>query len=147
MLKNKQTKLPKKAIKIPAVGLCILVLCGLLFFVGSLLLKYIETPERLRKIAEENIILGGTIYILMVFFQVVAAFIPGEPFDIVGGFSWRFFGRPLCVFVGKTLWAWLCRNLFSCRKTKFTCFFKTFKKTWFYFLLNISDARHTKRFA
>ncbi len=86
MLKNKQTKLPKKAIKITVAVLCILVLTALMFFVGALLLKYIETPERLRKIAEENIILGGTIYIFMVFFQVVAAFIPGEPFEIVGGY-------------------------------------------------------------
>lgn len=86
MLKNKQTKLPQKTIKITMVVLCILVLTALSFFVGSFLLKYIETPEKLRKIAEENLLLGSVIYILMVFFQVVAAFIPGEPFEIVGGY-------------------------------------------------------------
>lgn len=86
MLKNKQLKLPKKAIKIAAVIVCVLVLTALLFFVGLLLLRYIETPEKLRKIAEENLLLGGIIYVLMVFFQVAVAFIPGEPFEIVGGY-------------------------------------------------------------
>ncbi len=147
MLKNKQLKLPKKAIKIVAVVLCVLVLTALLFFVGLLLLKYIETPEKLRKIAEENILLGSIIYILMVFFQVVAAFIPGEPFEIVGGYVFgsvlgtlfcligAFFGG-LCVFLlVKKFGKAFAEIFFSAEKLNSLSFLKHSKKRDIIFFL------------
>ncbi len=72
-----------------AVLLCavIAVLTAAGFVVGRPLMRYVSEPERFRVWVDEHGAAGRLVYIATVIFQVIVALMPGEPFEILGGYA------------------------------------------------------------
>lgn len=68
------------------------------YIVGKPLIKFASEPEKFRIWIESNGILGELAYIGMMILQILAAFLPGEPFEIVAGYAFGAFkGTVLCL--------------------------------------------------
>lgn len=55
--------------------------------VGRPLVRYVSEPESFRVWVNERGLLGRLAYVAIVIFQVLLALIPGEPFEILGGYA------------------------------------------------------------
>ena len=79
----------------------------LMVLIGKPLVSFVSEPEKFRLWIEEKGIWGPLIYIGLVFLQVVVAIIPGEPFEIVGGYAFgALLGTVYCMIgamLGSTL--------------------------------------------
>lgn len=84
------------------------VLCLLVMWkIGKPLVKFASEPELFRQWVDNKGIWGRLAYIGMTVLQVLLAFIPGEPFEIVGGYAFGpVEGTVLCligIFIGSSL--------------------------------------------
>jgi len=98
--KKELTPRQQKRIKIIALIIAGIVLSGLIAAIAIPMLSFAKEPEVFRAWVKENGVLSGITYVGMVVFQILAAFVPGEPFEIVAGYAFgSFWGTILC-FVG-----------------------------------------------
>lgn len=93
----------KKILSITAFGL-FLIFCAIVgWFIGRPMIKFVSEPEKFRLWVESKGILGNIAFVLMTVFQVVIAFVPGEPLEIGAGYAFGAIeGTVLCV-LGTTL--------------------------------------------
>ncbi|MCD8345990.1 MAG: VTT domain-containing protein [Oscillospiraceae bacterium] len=92
----------KKAIKIAAVVILVIVMVGLTI-AGIPLVKLLSTDEgreMLEAIVERNVVLGVIVYLLLQMLQVVVALIPGGVIQILGGVLFGNFWGPVLCFLG-----------------------------------------------
>jgi len=72
--------------------------------VGVILMKeYFTDAEPIRKLVEQNYILGAAIMILVTALQVVVAFVPGELVESAAGFVFGWFWGAVFVLIGAVL--------------------------------------------
>ncbi len=87
--------------------LFILLTIGLLFalsiLVGKPLLQFVKEPEQFRQWVQSHGIWSPLAYIGIVVCQVLIAFIPGEPFEIVAGYAFGAVPGTLLCLLGTTL--------------------------------------------
>ena len=99
--KQKKNNFTEKQKKIAAVifFLAFLLFCGLItWFIGRPIVDFVSEPEKFRIWVESHGILGEIAFVGMMFFQVVVAFVPGEPFEIGAGYAFGAVkGTILCV--------------------------------------------------
>ena len=101
--KKELTAKQQKGIKIAALIIAVIVIAGLTAAVTIPMLSFAKEPEIFRAWVDENIFLSSLAYVGMVVFQIVAAFIPGEPFEIVAGYAFgSVYGTILC-FVAEAI--------------------------------------------
>lgn len=70
-----------------ALILGILAMLALCWLVGSPLIRFASQPELFRQWVDSHGIWGQLAYMGMVMLQVILAVIPGEPFEIAGGYA------------------------------------------------------------
>ncbi len=83
-------KLKSNKMKITVITLtviAVLLVTAVSFAVLMPFIKYIETPENFRLWVNDNGFYSIIIYVLTVILQIVAAVIPGEPFEIAAGYA------------------------------------------------------------
>ena len=90
-------KLNKKNLKITFV-IAVLLLVGVFcWYVGNPLVKFASEPEKFRIWVNSNGVWGRFAYIGMMILQIIAAFLPGEPFEMVAGYAFGTIeGTALC---------------------------------------------------
>ena len=67
-------------------------------YVGMPLIRFVSKPQKFRDFVDSRGVLGRLAFIGMIIFQVVIAVLPGEPFEIGGGYAFGFIeGSVLCV--------------------------------------------------
>lgn len=97
-----------------AIGAFLALLVLLFVAVGIPMLRFIQSPEAFRRWVDSHGIWGRIAFVGMMFAQVVIAFIPGEPLEIVAGYAFGFFeGTLLCmagVFLGSLVVFLFVRN-------------------------------------
>ena len=98
---RKYEQLSQKQQKIILISF-ILLFTALMFlisyFVGKPLIQYAEKPELFKEWIDSYGIWGRLIYVLIVTLQVIVAIIPGEPFEIAGGYCFELLeGTLLCL--------------------------------------------------
>ena len=81
------TKKNGKIWGIAAIAACILFLALVSWFIGKPMLALAADPEKFRDWVDSRGIFGSLIFIGMMIFQVIVAFIPGEPFEIGAGYA------------------------------------------------------------
>ena len=100
-VKGKKNNFTERQKKIMAIifFLAFLVFCGLVtWFVGRPIINFVSEPEKFRNWVDSHGILGEIAFIGMMFFQVVVAFVPGEPLEIGAGYAFGAIeGTILCV--------------------------------------------------
>lgn len=102
----KDRHLTEKQKKTAAVIIFIafLAFCGVVtWFIGRPMVKFVSEPDKFRQWVQGHGILGELAFIGMMLFQVVIAFVPGEPLEIGAGYAFGAVkGTVLCV-IGITL--------------------------------------------
>ena len=97
------TEKQKKALTI-AGYINFLAVMGLVTgFVGRPLISFAKEPEKFREWVNGFGVWGKLIFVGLIVLQIIVAFIPGEPFEIVAGYAFgTFWGTLLCV-VGEVI--------------------------------------------
>ncbi len=111
-------------------------------FIGIPLVKYVKEPQHFRSLVDSLGFLGYLLYLLIQVFQIMFAFIPGEPFEILAGYSFGALnGTLLCLLgsvIGSSIVFWLVRKFgikfvelfFSTEKINSTKILKDKSKTY-----------------
>ncbi len=67
-------------------------------YVGKPLIEYAREPEKFKQWIDSYGFIGKVLYVLIVSMQVIVAIIPGEPFEIAGGYCFGvLWGTLLCL--------------------------------------------------
>lgn len=61
--------------------------CTLCYVAGGPLVKFASQPEKFRLWVNSNGVWGRLAYMGMMILQIIAAFLPGEPFEMVAGYA------------------------------------------------------------
>lgn len=127
-----------------------LAMVGMLFLgwlVGTPLIRFASQPEAFRLWVDSHGLLGKLSYMGMVILQVILAVIPGEPFEIAGGYAFGALeGTALCLTAAtlgsllvfrlvRIFGTRLVRLFFSQEQVQSLRFLKTSPKRDFLFLL------------
>lgn len=88
----------KKIIASCLMGVAIVIIVLVCIFIGIPLIKMAGEPDKFRAWVEAKGIWGPVLYVALVIFQILIAFIPGEPLEIVAGYVFGTFkGTLLCI--------------------------------------------------
>ena len=76
-----------------------IVFCAVVgWFIGRPMIRFVSSPQEFRAWVDGSGIMGRIYFILMVMFQVVIAFVPGEPLEIGAGYAFGAIeGTVLCL--------------------------------------------------
>ena len=130
-----------------ALALAFVVILALGCLAGAPLIRFASQPERFRQWVDSHGIWGPLAYMGMVALQVILAVIPGEPFEIAGGYAFGAVeGTALCLaaatlgslvvfFLVRIFGTRLVRVFFSQEQVQSLHFLKTSPKRDFLFLL------------
>lgn len=86
-----------------AIVVYIFVMIAVGVLIGIPILRFVSEPEAFRLWVESHGIWGPVLYVCFVFLQVVVALIPGEVFEIVGGYAFGTWMGSFWCLVGSTL--------------------------------------------
>ncbi|MDY3079135.1 MAG: TVP38/TMEM64 family protein [Oscillospiraceae bacterium] len=144
---KKLTAKQQKTIGIAAIVIAVIIVALITWLAGVPLVKFASQPEKFREWINGHGIGGRAAYIGMVIFQVIIAVLPGEPFEIAGGYAFGAVeGTILCIVastMGSMLVFWLVRRygtklveiFFSREKLQSVKFLKTKEKRDFLYLI------------
>ena len=137
----------KKTVSIIVLIICILALCAAMWFIGKPLVAYASSPREFTQWVSMHALSGRLVYVFSVIIQIIFAFIPGEPFEILAGYAFGAFEGTVLCLIAETLGSLavfalvrrfgmrLVRLFFSEEKIKNIRFLKATPKRDFIFLL------------
>lgn len=137
----------KKWIAAGLLALLVLIVAGAWRFVGAPLMRFLSDPDALRNWVEVQGWYSRLAFMGMVIFQVIIAFIPGEPFEIAAGYAFGAVeGTILSIAgaaIGSIITFWLVRRFgmrlvrifFSEEKINSVKFLKTSSARMYLFLV------------
>ena len=93
-----ENKKKKKLIAGILMAVAVIIIALVCIFVGIPLIKLAGKPQEFRDWVDSKGIWGPVLYVALVIFQILIAFIPGEPLEIVAGYVFGTFkGTVLCI--------------------------------------------------
>lgn len=96
--------LKRKRAAAPAALAVSLALTGLLcWYVGKPMLEFVSQPEQFREWVNAHGIWGRLAFVGMMAFQIVVAFLPGEPLEIGAGYAFGVWEGTLLCLLGAVL--------------------------------------------
>ena len=124
MITEKQKKIISLGVIIAFILFCAVV--G--WFIGRPMIRFVSDPQQFRDWVDGRGLWGRIAFVLMMMFQVVIAFVPGEPLEIGAGYAFGAIeGTILCV-IGITLSSLLVFTLVRKFGIKLVEVFFTFEK-------------------
>ena len=97
------TEKNKKRIGAAIIIISLLFMVAVCLFLGAPLVKFAREPEKFRNLVSSFGVWGYFIFVLIIFFQVVFAFIPGEPFELFAGYAFGSFSGLILCMIGSCL--------------------------------------------
>lgn len=122
------TEKQKKTISFCVIVTFILFCAAVGWFIGRPMIQFVSDPEKFRNWVNESGIWGRICFVLMVMFQVIVAFVPGEPLEIGAGYAFGTFEGTLLCIVGITLGSIIVFELVRKFGIKLVEVFFTFEK-------------------
>ncbi len=98
------------------------------WYIGRPMVQFVSEPEKFRAWVEQSDIMGKIYFILMVMFQVVIAFVPGEPLEIGAGYAFGAIEGTVLSLIGIALGSLLVFALVRKFGIKLVEVFFTFEK-------------------
>ena len=93
-----ESKKKKKIIAGILMAVAVIIIALVCIFIGIPLIKLAGKPQEFRDWVDSKGIWGPVLYVALVIFQILIAFIPGEPLEIVAGYVFGTFkGTVLCI--------------------------------------------------
>ncbi|NCB30389.1 MAG: TVP38/TMEM64 family protein [Clostridia bacterium] len=100
---GKLTQREKRFWSALAIGIFLAVSIVLFLVVGRPMLRFMQNPAGFRTWVNGHGAWGRVAFVGMMFFQVVVAFIPGEPLEIAAGYAFGFWEGTLLCLIGAFL--------------------------------------------
>ena len=97
------TEKQRKILSAVAIMAFILFCAVVGWFIGRPMVRFVSEPENFRAWVDSSGIVGRVYFILMVLFQVVIAFVPGEPLEIGAGYAFGAVEGTILCLIGITL--------------------------------------------
>ncbi len=108
------TERSKKIVSATVITAFILFCAAVGWFIGRPLIQFVGEPEKFRAWVNASGIWGMVAFVGMTVFQVIIAFVPGEPLEIGAGYAFgAFWGTVLCIIgitIGSLIVFWLVRT-------------------------------------
>ena len=108
------TERSKKIVSASVIIAFILFCSAVGWFIGRPLIQFVGEPEKFRAWVETSGMWGMVAFVGMTVFQVVIAFVPGEPLEIGAGYAFgAVWGTVLCIVgitIGSLIVFWLVRT-------------------------------------
>lgn len=101
------TEKHKKVISIVSVCIVVAFMGLIAWFVGKPIVAFAEEPEAFRQWVDSAGIWGRLLFVGMVVLQVVVAFIPGEPIELVAGYAFGFWEGSFLTLAGFLIGSWI----------------------------------------
>ncbi len=79
----------KRIITVIAIILILIFSGAIAWLVGRPLIEFINDPDKFKEFVKGHGILSDIVFICMIIFQMIIAFIPGEPFEIAAGYAFH----------------------------------------------------------
>lgn len=105
-IREKRENLTVKQKKIISIVflVALVLFCGVVtWFIGRPIVKFVSEPQKFRLWVEEHGLWSDIVFIAMVVFQVIIAFVPGEPLEIGGGYAFGAVRGTILCIIGITL--------------------------------------------
>ena len=97
-VKKQGTDKRKKILYGILFGIFVLLSIFIFFYIGKPMIRFASEPEKFREWVDGHGVGGRFAYVGMILLQVVVAIIPGEPFEIAGGYAFGVWeGTFLCL--------------------------------------------------
>lgn len=122
------TERNKKTLSAVAIIAFILFCAVVGWFIGRPMIRFVSSPQEFRAWVDSSGILGRIYFVLMVIFQVIIAFVPGEPLEIGAGYAFGAIEGTLLCLIGITLGSLLVFLLVRRFGIKLVEVFFTFEK-------------------
>lgn len=122
------TEKQKKTISFCVIVAFILFCAAVGWFIGRPMIQFVSDPEKFRNWVNVSGIWGRICFVLMVVFQVVVAFVPGEPLEIGAGYAFGVLEGTLLCIAGITLGSIIVFELVRKFGIKLVEVFFTFEK-------------------
>lgn len=100
---NRLTDKQKKIISLCALAALVIFAAVIAWFIGRPMIKLASAPEEFRAWVDSKGVWGWLIFIGMTVFQVVIAFVPGEPLEIGAGYAFGAVWGTVLSVVGTTI--------------------------------------------
>ena len=84
------TEKHKKMVALLAVFVFVLFCAAVGYFIGVPMVRLAKEPAQFQALVDSYGIWGRLIFVGMVVLQVIVAFIPGEPIELVAGYAFGF---------------------------------------------------------
>lgn len=97
----------KKLAAAAAFAVFLLFMAAVGYFIGRPAVRFVADPEMFRAWVDTHGILGRLAYVGMVALQVFVALIPGEPFEIGGGYAFGAVEGTILCLIGATIGSFL----------------------------------------
>ena len=101
------TEKHKKMVWILAILVFIAFMVLITIFVGGPIIEFAEDPEQFRLWVDSAGIWGRIVFVGMVVLQVLVAFIPGEPIELVAGYAFGFWEGTILTMGGFLIGSWI----------------------------------------
>lgn len=97
----------RKIVWFAAILIFITFMVLITVFVGGPIIEFAEDPEQFRAWVDGAGIWGRVAFVGMVVLQVLVAFIPGEPIELVAGYAFGFWEGSFLTLLGFLIGSWL----------------------------------------
>ena len=101
----------QKLIRLLAVFLFVIFCAASGIYIGVPIIRMAHEPENFRIWVDSHGILGRCVFVAMVVLQVLVAFIPGEPVELLAGYAFGVFEGTLLTLGGFLIGSWLVFSL------------------------------------
>ncbi len=88
-----------------AIFLCFCIAVGV--YIGIPMVRMAQEPETFQTWVDSHGILGRVLFVAMVVIQVLIAFIPGEPVELLAGYAFGVMEGSLLTLIGFLIGSWL----------------------------------------
>ena len=105
------TERTRKILYLTAVAVFLLFTAAVGYFVGVPMVRLAEQPEAFRAWVDGFGVWGKLVFVGMVFLQVLVALIPGEPIELMAGYTFGFWEGTLLALAGILLGSWVVFSL------------------------------------
>lgn len=105
------TQKEQKLVWMLAVAIFLVFCAAVGWYIGVPMIRLAREPEMFRLWVDSHGILGRLVFVTMVVIQVLVAFIPGEPVELLAGYAFGVLEGSLLTLAGFLLGSWLVFSL------------------------------------
>ena len=102
-MKKELTRQQQKRIYLGAILIFVVLMILVFYYVGRPLVRFANEPQKFAEWIDSFGIWSRLIYVLLTVLQVLVAIIPGEPFEIGGGYAFGLWEGTLLCLIGITI--------------------------------------------